>query len=211
MFLGVSLDINAMLSFATTPQTEITNTHNLIRNNCYLVYIISGSITSKTKRWHIDKMAIILQITFPNLYSFLKNLLFALTHWGRVTHICVGKLASIVSDNGLSLGRRQAIIWNNTGILLIGPLGTNFSEILIEIHTFSFKKMYIKMSSGRWRPFSLGLNVLKFIGSWNPESTWPQFITASGNDRKAIIWTNNRQVTYAYASLGFNGLNPCWR
>ena len=52
-----------------------------------------------------------------------------LTHWGRVTHICVGNLITIGSDNGLSPGRRQAIIWTNTGILLIGHLGTNFSEI----------------------------------------------------------------------------------
>ena len=51
----------------------------------------------------------------------------------RVTHICVNKLTIIGSDNGLSPGRRQAIIWTNVGILLIGPLGTNFSEILIEI------------------------------------------------------------------------------
>ena len=56
-----------------------------------------------------------------------------LTHWGWVTHICVNKLTIIGSDNGLSPGRRQAIIWTNAGILLIGPLGTNFSEILIEI------------------------------------------------------------------------------
>ena len=48
-----------------------------------------------------------------------------LTHWGRVTHICVSKQTSIGSDNGLSPGRRQAIIWANAGILLIGPLGTN--------------------------------------------------------------------------------------
>ena len=60
-----------------------------------------------------------------------------LTHWGRVTHICVRNLTIIGSDNGLSPGRRQAIIWTNAGILLIGPLGTNFSEILIEIHIFS--------------------------------------------------------------------------
>ena len=72
-----------------------------------------------------------------------------LTHWGRVTHICVSKLTIIASDNGLSPGRRQAIIWTNDGILLIGTLGTNFNEILIEIHTFSFKKMYLKMSSGK--------------------------------------------------------------
>ena len=54
-----------------------------------------------------------------------------LTHWGRVTHICVGNLTIIGSDNGLSPGRRQAIIWTNDRILLIGPLGTNFSDIFI--------------------------------------------------------------------------------
>ena len=51
-----------------------------------------------------------------------------LTHWGRVTYICVSKLTIIGSDNGLSPGRRQAIIWTNAGILLIRPLGTNFNE-----------------------------------------------------------------------------------
>ena len=63
-----------------------------------------------------------------------------LTHWGRVTHICVSKLTSVGSDNGLSPGRRQAIIWTSAGILLIGPLGTNFRENLTEIHIFSFNK-----------------------------------------------------------------------
>ena len=83
-----------------------------------------------------------------------------LTHWGRVTHICVVKLTITGSDNGLSPGRRQAIIWINAGILLIGPLGTNFSEILFGIQTSSFKKMHLKMSSAKWSPFYLGLNVL---------------------------------------------------
>ena len=84
----------------------------------------------------------------------------SLTHWGRVTHICVSKLTVIGLDNDLSRDRRQAIIWTNAGILLIGPLGTNFSEILIEILTFSFKKMRLKVSSAKRRPFCLGLNVL---------------------------------------------------
>ena len=64
----------------------------------------------------------------------------ALTHWGLVTHICVGKPITIGSDSGLSPERRQAIIWTNAGILLIGPLGTNFSEILTGIQIFSLKK-----------------------------------------------------------------------
>ena len=83
-----------------------------------------------------------------------------LTHWGRVTHICVSNVIIIGLDNGLSPGRRQAIIWTKAGILLIGPSGTNFSEILIEILTISFKKMHLKVSSAKWRPFCLGLNVL---------------------------------------------------
>ena len=83
-----------------------------------------------------------------------------LTHWGRVTHICVSKLTIIGSDNVLSPDRRQAIIWTNAGLLLIGPLRTNFSEILIEILKFSFKKMRLKLSSAKRRPFCLGLNVL---------------------------------------------------
>ena len=61
--------------------------------------------------------------------------------WGtRVTHICVSNLAIIGSDNGLLPGRCQAIIWTNAGILLIGPLGTNFSETLIGIETFFFQE-----------------------------------------------------------------------
>ena len=70
---------------------------------------------------------------------------------------------TIGSDNGLSPGQRQVIIWTNAGILLIGPLGTNLTEILSEIHTFSLKKMHLKISSGKWRPFCLGLNVLNEI------------------------------------------------
>ena len=77
-----------------------------------------------------------------------------------MTHICVGKQTSIGSDNGLSPGRRQAIIWTNAELLLIGPLGTNFSEISIKKLTFSYTKMRLKVSSAKWRPFCLGLNVL---------------------------------------------------
>ena len=66
----------------------------------------------------------------------MPQIITVLTHWGRVMHICVGKLTNIDSDNGLLPKRRQAIILTNVGILLIGPQGTNFSEIVIEIQTF---------------------------------------------------------------------------
>ena len=82
-----------------------------------------------------------------------------LTQLSRVTHICVSKLTIIGSDSGLSPCRRQAIIWTNDGILLIGPIGTNFGEILIEIITFSFMKMRLKVSSAKRRPFCLSFSV----------------------------------------------------
>ena len=66
--------------------------------------------------------------------------------WGRVTHICVGNLTIIGSDNCSSPGRRHAIIWTDAEILLIGPSETDFNEILIKNHTLSSKKIYLKMS-----------------------------------------------------------------
>ena len=119
-----------------------------------------------------------------------------LTHWGRVTHICVGKLTTTGSDYGLSPGRRQTIIWTNAGILLIGPLGTNFSEILIGVQAFSFKKMELKMSSAIWRPFCPGLDELTVVcraaGQWqwlHREDSSVNIYTRS----KAILQKNYHQ------------------
>ena len=130
--------------------------------------------------WGRVKMAAIFRTTFSDALSCMKMYEFRLrfhwnlfvriylvtewvlylTHWGRVTHICVGKLIIIGSDNGLPPERRQAIIWTHAGLLSIGPLRTYFSKNLIKIQQFSLKKMHVKMSSAKWRPSCLGLNVL---------------------------------------------------
>ena len=118
---------------------------------------------------------------FINIWSPLLYL----THWGRVMHICTGKLTIIGSNNGLLPEQWQAIIWTNGRILLIGPLGTNFSEILIEIHIFSFKKMHLKMSSGKWWP-------LAKLCIW-ASTQWVIMGSDSGLvpiKWQAIIWTN---------------------
>ena len=86
-----------------------------------------------------------------------------ITRWGRVTHICVSKLTFIGANKGLPPGRRQAIIWTIAGILLIRTLRINFSEILSEIHAFSFKKMHLKIWCAKWRQLCFGLNVLTII------------------------------------------------
>ena len=76
-------------------------------------------------------------------------------------HIRISKLTIIGSFNGLLPGQHQAIIWTNDEKLLILTIGTNFCEILSEIQTFSFRKMHLKMLSGKWQLFCLGPNMLK--------------------------------------------------
>ena len=121
-----------------------------------LSYIMRGNNVHLTQIWHLSGcISHGMQCTSSNF-----TLNFYLAHWGRVTHICVSNITTIGSDNGLSPGRRQAIIRTKAGILLIEPLGTNFNGISIEMLIFSLKKIDFKMSSGKWRPFCLGLNVL---------------------------------------------------
>ena len=103
------------------------------------------------------------QDPWRNMASIGRN---RLSRWGWVMHICIVKLTIIGADNGLLPGQRQAIIWTSAGILLIGLLRTNFSRILIRIHTFSFMKTHLKMLSSKWLPFCLVLNVLMVNYHW---------------------------------------------
>ena len=108
-------------------------------------------------------------------------------HWGRVTHICVSKLTIIGSDNGLSPEQRQAIIWTNAGMLLIGALGTNFSEISIEIHQFFYSSKCIRICLQicghfvweRWVNNNWNINMIKALHDGPIIRTihqWPQCI-----------------------------------
>ena len=133
--------------------------------HCFVVlcFVFHYSISSKGLMGFIFPRSFIgagSSVGLPQMPSKSPIIWWSITHWGQVMHICVSKLTIIGSDNGLSPGRRQAIIWANAGILLIRTWGTNFSEILSEIRAFSFKKMHLKMSSAKWRPFCLCFNVL---------------------------------------------------
>ena len=77
------------------------------------------------------------------------------SNWGRVTHthICVNKLTFLVQTIRVACRLAIAkpfIIFNNAGILLIELVETDFIGTLIEINSFSFKKMHSKMLSGKW-------------------------------------------------------------
>ena len=132
----------------------------------YIYIYIYALISTSSHVHHIHHILLyvyiyIYMLLYPPVHMFIIYITLhhsLLTHWGRVTHICVGTLFIIESDNGLSPGWRQAIILTNAGILSIGPLVTNFSEILFRIQMFSINEMELKMSSAKWRPFCLGLN-----------------------------------------------------
>ena len=106
-----------------------------------LVTCVAKPSVAMTLIVHKTQVLIFLRVNCNYLQTIL-------TLWGRVTHISFSKLTIIGSDNGLSAGRRQAIIWTIAGILFIGPLGT------IQ------KKMHLKIPSVEWQTFCLGLNVL---------------------------------------------------
>ena len=111
----------------------------------------------------------------------------SLFRFSRVMQICVSKLATIRSDNGLSPVQHQAIIWTDAVILLIGPLGT--------IHTFLLKKMHLKMLSAKQQSFGLSLIVLTHRGQMTHICVSKQNIIGSDNGlspgrHQAITWTN---------------------
>ena len=98
-----------------------------------------------------------------------------------MTHICVGNLTIIGSDNGLSPGRRQAIIWTNAGILLIGSSGTDFSEIFnqnfsIFLQEHAFESVVCEMAA-----------IL----------SQPQGVNADGSQAKRrLLAFNNKQISW---------------
>ena len=102
---------------------------------------------------------------------------YVLTHWGRVTHICVVKQTIIGSDNGLSPGRRQAIIRTNAGILSIGTFGTNLRNFkwnsCIFIQGNAFENVVWKMAAILSRPQCVKThNYVQFVHNFTDMESW---------------------------------------
>ena len=110
--------------------------HCTLYKGCNYLSILGLKLIHVSKRATVDIRA----ITLLSQY---------LTHWGRVTHICVTKLTIIDSDDGLSPGQFQAIIWTNARIVSIRPLAINLNEILIEmfIHVNALENCVLKMTT----------------------------------------------------------------
>ena len=134
-----------------------------------------------------------------------------ITHWDGMTDICFSNRAMFGSDNGLVPGWRQAIIWSNAGILLIAPLWTNFSEMLIEyifiyLSIYSYKKMHLKRSSGKWNPFCLGHHVLRLMNVSKKAPGNPVFFitTMSPIQFHFMVLCNDRNPTCLFKIIKDN-------
>ena len=129
-------------------------------------------------------------------------------------HIYISNLATIGSDNGLLPGGRQAIIWTNTAVLLIGHLGTNFNAILIRMHMFAFKKMHLKMTSAKWWPSCHCLNVLRSMSVslilWTGRPLIRNLV-AQGISNSYILWIFNPSGAKIWMILGWlDQYHYCW-
>ena len=93
-------------------------------------------------------------------------------------------------------------------MLLIIPLETNFSEIWTEILMFSFKKMRLKMSSGKWWPSCLSLNVLNSIFSAFGTPLMDMFATAENKVTPIYVspYTDDRAWAVDALSISWNDL-----
>ena len=143
------------------------------------------------------------------LIHYLNN---NLTHWGRVTHICISDLTSIGSGNGLSPGRRQAIIRTNAGILLIRPLGTNFSAFFSQNSNIFIQENVLEsvvcekaaiLSRPQWvhipEAFSLQWGIYLGGHCWDYHPGTLSFSQASTHleirHRKMKLWVRNLQIS----------------
>ena len=135
------------------------------------------------------------------------------THWGRVTHICVNDLTSIGSDNGLSPGRRQAIIRTNAGILLIRPLGTHFSEFLsrnsnIFIQENAFESVVCEKADILSRPQWVNFVIMKISIKKSLVSKSGLFITRTTFFQSVLVNTCLSNFNFVNFSILFILISP---
>ena len=137
-----------------------------------------------------------------------------LTHWGCLKHICVNKQTIIGSDNSLSPGRHQAILWTNGGLLWIGPLGTSVNEVsCIFIRENAFEYVVCKtalilsqLSASICAMFKLRILWASiYYGSWIYKMRVNEWY--AGNEKK--WWIGNVPLIKRWNTIGCEYLCAC--
>ena len=121
-----------------------------------------------------------------------------LTHWGRVTYICVGNLTIIGSDNGLSPGRRQAIICTNPGIYVNWTLRQNNRNANILIQENALENVVSEMASILSRPQCVKAHTRSRY-AWQRQGNQRRWGLRTNRDRevcRVIIWNCRHLAKY---------------
>ena len=85
----------------------------------------------------------------------------------------------------------------------------NFNEILIQIHTFSFKKIHFKISSGKWWPFCLDLKVLS-DAAWC--QSWSILVQIMSLPEQVMMSLTEPVLTdHQWGSVAFTSVNFTWK
>ena len=117
-----------------------------------------------------------------------------LIHWGQVTLICFGKLNTIGSDNGLSPGRHQAIIWTNDVIFLIGTLRKKLQWSFNWNSYIFFQENALEIAVGEMATILSRSHCVKAIYSKSALVRWPQADCSLG-DPDAICSSDNQSLS----------------
>ena len=116
---------------------------------------------------------------------------------------------SIGSGNGLSPVHRQAITWTNAGLFSVGLMGTNFSEIQIEIQSFSFRKIHLKLRLPKWQPFcpgEMGQFQTGMVWNANPTIYLPVGALASAG----TVLTTKFDLTFFQDYIDYQRFQTCF-
>ena len=115
--------------------------------------------------WLTDSRATSQLEVMGNVFILSINHIPILTHWSRVTHICVSKLTNIGSDNGLPPSRRQAIISTKCWYIVNWSLGNKFQWNLnqnqyIFIQENAFESVVCEMAAILSQPQCVKLSIM---------------------------------------------------
>ena len=135
----------------------------------------------------------------------------SLTHRSRVPHICVSKLNIIGSDNGLSPGQHQPIIWTNARILLTWPSGTTSEKCqskFIYLVPFSRHNNTVAVTVGhRWK------ECLQFGGGTEKQNLliFLMFMFATNTISTSIWWIRDYRRCNIRINSNKRSLGITWR
>ena len=159
MWINVNLNWDWERTFVSTVHTSSKDMCNwifalsILTHCCLNEMVVKHLKTSNSFRernvWYFTSNLSGVSFQWSNQLLYPECRIYASVNWVRMG-----------SCNGLSPIWRQAITWTNVDLLPTGPLGINFTEIRIKIRTLTFKKMRLKMSFAKWRPFCSGGDVL---------------------------------------------------